>query len=163
MSACGKTTSLDALARGELPPAQALELRTHAAQCARCRHELNWLESEAALFRQRASRDEVRHLWEGVALSSKRPAVDPRRTRRVLVSLAASLLLVAGLSRLTPAPPHASGGFDASSAGWNAEQVSEALSSENVGVGSSPMCSQLPEGWGFWCGPAVPASFVASR
>ena len=162
MSACGKTALLDALCRDELPASQSLELRAHAAQCARCRHELNWLESEAALFRQRASRDEVRHLWEGVALSSKRTD-DARRTRRVLVSLAASLLLVVGLSRLAPSPPHATGGHDAAVEAWSAELASEALSSQSAGVGTSPMCSQLPEGWGFWCGPAVPASFVASR
>ncbi len=162
MSACGKTALLDALTRGELVPAQSLELRAHAAQCARCRHELNWLESEATLFRQRASRDEVRHLWEGVALPS-RSAADPRRTRRVLVSLAASLLLVFGLSRLTPSVPRAHGGADASNAAWSETLVSEALSTENLEVGTSPMCSELPEGWGFWCGPAVPASFVATR
>lgn len=163
MTACGKTQHLDALVSGELTPAVAHELRAHAERCACCRHELNWLESEAALFRQRASRDEVRHLWEGVASRTRLP--DAGRSRRVLVSLAASLLLVAGLSRLAPVVPgFADGAHDASGGpAWEA-LVSESLESPDLRHGSSATsCSQLPEGLGFHCAPVVPASFVATR
>lgn len=162
MSRCGRTNHLEAMVAGELGVTTERELRAHADTCTRCRHELRWLESERRLFRQRASREEVSELWQGVSRRSG-PQVG-RPWVRVMVALAASLLVALGLGRLTlPRHPSAhatagelSGGVDwseASEGGFSSLQPESALT----------VCSTLPEGLGFHCGPAVPASFLASR
>lgn len=153
MSRCTRTAQLDALVQGELSAVEAGEVRAHADACLLCRHELRWLEAEAQLFRQRAGREEVEHLWKDVAARSGL-AASPRPLW-ALASLAAALLVVVGLSRFSPTSR-----IDgrASSA---PEQSEEALMSQPLE--SSDLCSRLPEGLGFHCGPATPASFFASR
>lgn len=145
MSRCGRTSQLESLLSVEQP-----DLRAHAKQCALCRHELNWLESEATLFRQRAGRDEVAHLWAGV---EKRAPVAPSRSwPRVLGAMAAAAAM---LFLATPVKPAA---FD------EGPLESESLMSPVLRFGEEDAaCSRLPSGVGFQCKPVVPASFLASR
>lgn len=150
---CGRTHLLEAVVSGEAPGLE-LEVRAHAASCALCRHELNWLLTEKALFRQRAGRDEVTHLWRGVAQRTSRSQVRP--WSRVLVGLAAAAVMVVGLGRVTQVSYRS---HDVALAA-SAPNESEPLSSEPV---LDERCSKLPTGLGFHCGPAIPASFVASR
>lgn len=160
MSTCGRTAQLESIVTGEASPAQANELRAHAQGCARCRHELNWLESEAKLFRERAARDEVAHLWTGVA--ARRGLSSPRPWSRVLVGLAAMALVVLGAGRLSLEATRSSGGADASVFQEDVG-MSEATMSPALTFDEPQNCSRLPDGVGFRCEPAVPASFVASR
>jgi anti-sigma factor RsiW len=156
MSACGRTHLLDAVVAGEAPVALALELRAHAAQCPRCRHELNWLESEQQLFRQRAGRDEVSHLWKGVAQRSGLEA--PRPWPRVFATLAATLVLAVGVGRLATQRTVTPAGVEPGDA-LQSEQLESAAAASDFRAA----CSTLPTGLGFHCGPAIPASFIASR
>jgi anti-sigma factor RsiW len=155
MSACTRTHLLEGVVNGEAAPGLALEVRAHATRCARCRHELNWLQTEQQLFRQRASRDEVAHLWKGVA---QRVSPSPLRWwPRVLGGLAAVLVLSVVLPSWRTTT-------------WQPEAQPRALQSESEQLESGsalsepePPCSRLPSGLGFHCGPAVPASVLASR
>lgn len=161
MSRCGRTQSMEAVALGEVTGARAEELRAHARECALCRHELNWLESEATLFRHRAGRDEVAQLWAGVAAARALDA--PRPWPRVLAAMAAGLLLLLGAGRLVAAATPLS--HEARAAAEEAEALeTQALMSPvlftNAGDES---CSRLPSGTGFRCEPMVPASFLAAR
>lgn len=157
MSRCGRTSQLEALVRGEVPGPVASDLRAHAKSCAVCRHELNWLESESSLFRQRAGRDEVAHLWAGVA--NKRGLNESRPWSRVLVAMAAAavLALVVGLG--------GAGQRNALSPTRAMDEVFEtdALMSPALILDDAEPCSKLPSGVGFSCSQPVPASFVASR
>lgn len=157
MSRCGRTAQLEAVALGEAPPVVANELRAHAKHCALCRHELNWLESESTLFRQRAGRDEVAELWKGVA--ARRGLSAPRQWPRVLVAMAAAAVLMLLVGHSTP--PSASMATD----GGNGQELLESpmLASPALFFEDSAPCSKLPSGVGFQCSPAVPASFLASR
>jgi hypothetical protein len=156
MSACGRTHLLDAVVAGEAPVALCLELRAHAAHCPRCRHELNWLESEKQLFRQRAGRDEVSHLWKGVA---QRSGIAPSRPwPRVFAALAATLALAVGVGRLATSRTASPQGTEPGDA-LQSEQLESAAAASDFRAA----CSTLPTGLGFHCGPAVPASFLASR
>lgn len=135
----------------------AAELRAHARQCALCRHELNWLESESALFRQRAGRDEVAHLWKGVA--QRRGLQTGRSWPRVLVAMAAAAVLVLLVGRVSPRPE------SLSADGSPTEEAlqSSMLMSPVLFFEAGEPCSKLPSGVGFQCSPVVPASFLASR
>ena len=155
---CGRTVKLEALVAGELPQAQARELRTHALGCSRCRHELNWLESEQALFRQRASREEVAQLWAGVVTRAA-PRATPRAWSRVLVALAASLLLVLAAGRVVLT----AGGDGASTpmVPVDAEHLQSVLAQS---VDLDERCSLgAPGSPGFHCAAPLPASLLASR
>lgn len=159
MSRCGRTSHLEALTRGEMPGPVAIDLRVHARQCAVCRHELNWLESEASLFRQRAGRDEVAHLWAGVA--NKRGLGEGRAWGRVLVAMAAAAVLAlvvgfGGTQRRSLATGHELGGEALESDAL----MSPALFFDEA---DAAPCSKLPSGVGFSCSQPVPASFIASR
>lgn len=143
---------------GDASPATSAELRAHAKQCALCRHELNWLESESTVFRQRAGRDEVAHLWKGVARRSGLET--PRAWPRVLVALAAAAALVLVVGGVAP---------KSVSLATDGNRAEETLESSML---SSPAflffeedepCSKLPTGVGFQCSPVVPASFLAAR
>ena len=160
MSRCGRTQHLEAVALGEAPSAVAAELRAHAKQCALCRHELNWLESESALFRQRAGRDEVAELWKGVAQRSGLQA-PPRAWPRVLVAMAAAAALVLLVGRVAPRP--VSLATDGSRTEEEALESSMLMSPGSFFFESDVPCSKLPSGVGFQCSPVVPASFLASR
>jgi hypothetical protein len=151
---------MEAVALGELTGSRADELRTHARSCALCRHELNWLESEASLFRHRAGRDEVAQLWAGVAASRGLDA--PRPWPRVLAAMAAGLLLLVGAGRLVSTATPLSA--DARAAAEAEALETEALMSPVLfTTAADEACSRLPSGTGFRCEPAVPASFLASR
>jgi hypothetical protein len=160
MSRCGRTAHLEAVALGETSGSAADELRAHAKQCALCRHELNWLESEAAMFRQRAGRDEVAELWKGVA-QRRGMAAPPRAWPRVLVAMAAAaVLFVVGRA----APQQASLATDGSRSVTDETLESSMLMSPAfLFFEPSEPCSKLPSGVGFQCSPVVPASFLASR
>lgn len=156
MSRCGRTHLMEAVALGEASPEVAQALREHATGCPRCRHELRWLETERQLFRQRAGREEVEALWRGV---TARAAVQaPRRRGRVLGALAASALALLGVARFSASPLTAR-----PVAVEEGELESSLLMSPVVLVEAEAPCSRLPTGLGFSCGPAVPASFLASR
>lgn len=158
MSRCGRTAQLESVALGEAPAALANELRSHAKHCALCRHELNWLESESALFRQRAGRDEVAELWKGVA--ERRGLAAPRPWPRVLVAMAAAAVLMLLVGRSTPpAPSMATDGGGSQELLESPMLASPAL----MFFEESAPCSKLPTGVGFQCSPVVPASFLASR
>lgn len=159
MSGCGKTNHLEAMVAGEFGTTSERELRAHAATCTRCRHELNWLESERRLFRQRASREEVSELWQGVA---QRSGLRPGRPWvRVMVALAASVLLALGVGELSLSRHQAQPGNELS--GGVSDWSEGGFSSLETADPPNTVCSTLPEGLGFHCGPAVPASFLASR
>jgi hypothetical protein len=153
MSRCGKTHLLERAVLGEVPDEA---LREHAAGCPRCRHELAWLETETRLFRERAARDEVQHLWQGVAARTEVPRRRPGISR-ALVGLAAGLLVVLGVGRVFIHAPSSSSGRDASIV------VEGALMTENAFTAAQDdLCSRPGQGIGFHCG-YVPASFLASR
>jgi hypothetical protein len=159
MSRCGRTAQLEALAMGEAAPALVAELRAHSKQCALCRHELNWLESESTMFRQRAGRDEVAHLWKGVA--QRRGLEVPRAWPRVLVAMAAAAALVLLVGRVAPKP--VSLATDGSRTEQEALESSMLMSPGSFFFEADEPCSKLPSGVGFQCSPVVPASFLASR
>src|SRR5258708_3014673 len=89
MYSCPTRLLLEAAVLGEAPGGRLTDYEAHAGTCPRCRHELNWLRSEAAMFAQRRAREEVGRLWSGVDTS--RPRV--RRWSRMAVAVAASVLL----------------------------------------------------------------------
>lgn len=159
MSRCGRTAQLEVVVMGETSPLIAAELRAHAKKCALCRHELNWLESESSMFRQRAGRDEVAHLWKGVA---QRSGLDsPRSWPRVMVAMAAAAVLVLMMGRVS-APPVSL----ATDGSRNQEETLESsmlMSPAFLFFEESEPCSKLPTGVGFRCSSVVPASFLASR
>ena len=159
MSRCGRTAQLEAVAMGETSPAVSMELRAHARQCALCRHELNWLETESAMFRQRAGRDEVAELWKGVE-KRRGLSVEPRSWPRVLVAMAAAAVLLVMVGR--SAPQQTSMATDT----LRTEETLESsmlMSPAFLFFEPSEPCSKLPSGVGFQCSPVVPASFLASR
>lgn len=153
MSPCGRTHQLEAVVLGESSVVAAAELRAHAQHCPRCRHELNWLETESTLFRQRAGRDEVAHLWAGVATRSQLEA--PRPWVRMLTALAAAAVLVlfAGRAVSVRGPSLATAQAFAQEA-----LETDALMSPALFVEGTEPCSKLPSGLGFHCSAPVLAS-----
>ncbi len=149
MSRCNKTHLLEGAVRGEQPLEPLVE---HAQDCPRCRHELQWLETERKLFRERAAREEVEQLWAGMA---KRGVVAPRRSaRRALLALAAGLLMVVGASRMAGHLPSSSADRDAS-----VSDRFEALMTENAfSPERAELCSRADGTIGFHCGGYVLAS-----
>ncbi|MFZ5445915.1 MAG: anti-sigma factor family protein [Myxococcota bacterium] len=140
MSRCGRTQQLEAVVSGEAPAALCAELRAHATHCPLCQHELNWLESERTLFRQRAGREEVARLWDG--LTARQRASQGRRWGRVLAAMAAAALLALFAGRGTPwAPPAIDDG----------PLESDALMSPVLALTNEAPCSKLPSGVGFQC------------
>ncbi|MFO0596725.1 MAG: hypothetical protein U0228_15515 [Myxococcaceae bacterium] len=159
MSRCGRTSQLEALVRGEVPGPVDADLRAHARQCAVCRHELNWLETESTLFRQRAGRDEVAHLWAGIEAKNRSSRLSQGRSwPSMLVAMAAAVVLavVVGRVGLLATPVHAT-------ASSNEALETDALMSPALELGEEVPCSKLPSGVGFSCSLPVPASFIASR
>lgn len=153
MSRCGRTSQLEALVQGELRGGLDVDLRAHAKQCAVCRHELNWLESERSLFRQRAGRDEVAELW---AENERRRGVTPERPwGRVLMGMAAAAVLAVVVGTGSPR--------SVSVASSTEPLETDALMSPALMLDDDAPCSKLPSGMGFQCAPPVPASFIASR
>ncbi len=157
---CGRTHLLEAMVQGELAQAIADELRLHAASCAKCHHELNWLLTEKKLFRTRSGREEVQHLWAAVSQRVS-PQPPPRRWSRVALAFAASLLAVVGGHEMSRRSPQSSSGVDASIVLQSEPLESEPMMSNDVATDEA--CSRLPSGLGFHCGPALPMSVLASR
>lgn len=155
MTRCARAQHLEAVALGEAPLSVDADVRSHVKQCASCRHELRWLETESTLFHQRASRDEVATLWSGVA-ERRGLAEAPWRWSRAVMALAATVALMVGLGQLTA--PRSAGSSAA------AEPLeSDALMSPALFLDDPTPCSRLPSGMGFSCSQPVPASFLASR
>jgi anti-sigma factor RsiW len=150
---CAKTSLLEALVANEVGPAEARELRAHAAGCACCKHELRWLESEVALFRQRAGRDEVAHLWAGIEQRTEL-APPPPAWARGLLTLAAAAVVVLSVSQLWPgARPVTSD-----------PEAGESMSVDGTLLTSQEICSHAEGGeLGFHCGAALPDDVLASR
>jgi anti-sigma factor RsiW len=148
---CGRPGLLEAHTRSELTAVAASELEAHVATCARCRHELNWLRTERALFRARAGRDEVAHLWQGVAA---RTAPRPSRLSRFAVALAASALALLAMQQLVRAPIAAT---------VDEPTQSEPFASEPIESTDPTACSRLPEGLGFRCTMSISDEALASR
>lgn len=159
MSACHRTEELEALALGETQGVAAAELSTHVQHCALCRHELNWLQTEATLFRQRASRAHVQQLWNTHLNASSRRRRFRRASSRMLMALVAALFLLATVRWVATSRP--AGGMSRESS----DEILESSPLMSFMDSTSPeeACSRLPSGLGFHCGPAVPASFVAMR
>lgn len=151
MSRCGRAGKLEAAVMGELPAAQGQELLAHAEHCKSCHTEKAWLETEKALFRQRAVRDEVQKLWAGVEQRSGRQAGRQRRWSGFALAVAASLLFMLGISgrmvetRSEATAEHPAGSFESMSF--------EVMSADfQVGRGSDdPPCTRLKPGVGFRC------------
>lgn len=148
MSRCGKTDQLEALAMGELSLARATELEVHTAHCAVCHHELNWLKSERLMFEQRLAREHVSQLWEGFAQKRAAPARRQRAWGRLAMAIAASTVLMLGLSAKTRSEVTESASLDAP------------MSLEEMSRETRLDCSALKPGVGFACGPYLPASFA---
>jgi hypothetical protein len=92
MNGCPSRHHLEAAVLGEAHDGYLHELDAHASGCARCRHELNWVRTETALFAQRAARQEVSRLWEGIEHDT---APRRRTVARGLLALVASIALAA--------------------------------------------------------------------
>lgn len=74
---------LEALLAGTLDADAAARVEAHAAACATCRDELQWLRAEAELMaRRRAAAPEVRpQIWQGIAERLAPPATAADRSR----------------------------------------------------------------------------------
>ena len=153
MSRCGKTEQLEALVMGELKPARITELEQHTSRCAACHHELNWLKSERLMFEQRLARAEVRQLWVGFAAKRDAPARSESWGRWAMALAASALVLVGLTARLQSPRLEAGSSFEAS-----APMSLEEMSRDSGPTGRD--CSQLQPGTGFACGPLLPASFA---
>lgn len=157
MSRCGRTQSLEAAVMGEVPHAAAIELYTHAQHCAVCRHELQWLESERVLFRQRSGREEVDHVWKAVVERRSLQEKVRRGSRTVVAFATAAAVLIFGV-HLTSQPMKLA-------ADVRAEETfeSSSLMSPVLFIEREEACSRLPSGIGFQCSPTLPTSVLASR
>jgi hypothetical protein len=105
---CLPRERLESAVMGEAPEGLLSDIEQHAEGCARCRHELSWLRTEVVLFSQRAAREEVSRLWEGVA---KEPDVRrPRRISRALLAIAASVFVAITVGGKLLVHQHSRGG-----------------------------------------------------
>ncbi len=153
---------LEALLRDELPLAERVAVQAHVGHCPRCRHELNWLQSERALFQQRQAPDDVAELWAALEARAQ-PAKVARRpvsqAGRLALSFAAMLVVLVGVSQALVVSAPA----DRLGAGWPGLATSEVatLESRESASAGEPLCSRLPDGVGFRC--LVQASFIATR
>ncbi len=159
MSKCGRTHLLEAMTAGEVPAPLETELRAHASGCARCRHELSWLDSEQRLFRHRAGRDEVAQLWRGIEARTPLLRRGPSM-HRVMVALAAALLVVLGMGRMSVTRPTA-GTSQSVSSDDELQTINELMFMSSEDPQTS--CSRLTPGLGFTCGAPAQSSVLASR
>lgn len=165
---CDRDQLLEALVGGELRGGAADELQSHLKRCARCRHELNWLRTEASLLRQRAGREEVAHLWNRWGPeSASRP---PRGWRPMAASVGLVAVLLALLVGVMRLPSHVDDAEPPPALPMLVSQPTEITPGdmsefhpERDGESASRRCSMLPEGLGFHCGPVHRADALASR
>ena len=150
MSRCGKTEQLEALVMGELNMARTTELEMHTSRCAACHHELNWLKSERLMFEQRLAREQVEQLWDGFAAKRAAPVQRQRAWGRWAMAIAASAVLLLGVSAKTRTGQLQEHG----------SSFESAMSLEEMSRDTGRDCSELRPGMGFACGPYLPASFA---
>ncbi len=150
MKSCPSRLQLESAVLGEAPAGRLTELDAHAESCARCRHELNWLRAESALFAQRHARDEVSRLWESV--DSKSTAKRSRGLTRAMLAIAASLLVAIAVGRVGTG---SRGGSHKS-----LEPVPMSLEMMSVDQGSSGVATMpcYTPGFGIACGEVEYAS-----
>jgi anti-sigma factor RsiW len=91
MKTCPTRLQLEAAVLGEVHEGRVAELDAHADGCPRCRHELNWLRTESALFAQRTAREEVSKLWE--AVDARASAKRTGSITRTMLAIAASVMV----------------------------------------------------------------------
>jgi len=159
MSKCGRTHLLEAMTAGEVPGPLETELRAHASGCARCHHELSWLESEQRLFRQRAGRDEVQQLWRGV--EQRAPVLRSSTLNRLLVAMAAALLVVLGVGRVGL---HSPAEGSAMSENPSSDELLQSFNELMFMSSEDPQSScWLRPGVGFTCSATTQSTALASR
>jgi hypothetical protein len=66
---------LEALARGELAPAQAVSIDAHLAECESCQRELSWIRAESGLLARRPRPSLPPDLWRNI--EAQLPLVPP--------------------------------------------------------------------------------------
>ncbi len=153
--------ALDALAAGELGPAEAAQVQGHADRCPRCRHELAWLKTESALFEQRALRQATGAWTNEGRLRTKPPAEGPG-PYWARWAVAAGLLLLAAGGRTGPMSRPVESAREAEEISDSALQASvdpqELIASLERQAGA---CLLATPGIGLACSPApeVEASF----
>jgi Putative zinc-finger len=136
---CRQTELLDQLAAGELSLPEAGALKAHLGECAVCRNEFRWLQTEYQIVAQR--RDAV--------LAAR--ARTPLSWRHGIAIAAAAILAVAFAHTRTDLSNGA-----ASHGPFESTEIPVLESRE-----SAPRsCSVLPEGLGFHC--SLPVNVVAS-
>ncbi len=137
---CRQTEHLEKLAAGEVLPLEANALHAHLSECAVCRNEFRWLQTEYQLVAQRRAS----------SLAARAPA--PLSWRHGIAIAAAAVLAVA---------------FAQSRSDLSVEAIAyEPFESREMPVLESKesmprRCSVLPEGLGFHC--SLPVNIVASR
>lgn len=99
--------ALEALALGELDEARAREVEAHAADCASCKRELEWLRAERELMSRRAADQEPvpPELWRGIEARITPPA-QPQKDRWVWIGSAVAIAAAAALLLVWKAPKH---------------------------------------------------------
>jgi len=151
MKPCPSRLQLESAVLGDAPAGRLGEYDAHASSCARCRHELNWLRAESALFAQRHAREEVSRLWETV--DAKNASKRGRGLTRVMLAIAASLLVAIAAGRFgsgSRGGPHKS-----------SEPVPMSLEMMSVDQGGSGELATMPcytPGFGIACGEVEYAS-----
>lgn len=159
MSLCGRTALLESVVIDGAPQALEAELRAHARVCARCGHELAWLETERTLFRQRASREVVAALFESLP-ATRSPETARRRWVRLSAALAASVLVALAAGRLLGGSRAHTSSDESGEWGMSGPVASMPLPPQ---ASSEALCSLMPQDMGFQCGPVISASVLASR
>lgn len=101
MTGCNHDDLLE-LARGELSPDRAEEVASHAADCADCGRELQWLRTERALFRAQTATP-ASHVWQGIErrIVIAREEKRVRRQRWLQVGAASTVVAAAAAFLLT--------------------------------------------------------------
>lgn len=151
MKSCPSKLQLESAALGELHESRIVELETHAEGCGRCRHELNWLRTESALFAQRTAREEVSRLWEGVAATAV-----PKRSfglTRSVLALAASALIAFAVAGRVAASLRGGGGAHGAR-----EAVPMSLETMSVDQSQPATMPCYTPGFGIACGEVQYAS-----
>jgi predicted anti-sigma-YlaC factor YlaD len=99
--------ALEALALGELDETRAREVEAHAADCASCKRELEWLRAERELMSRRAADQEPvpPELWRGIEARIAPPA-QPQSHRWVWVGGAVAIAAAAALLLVWRQPRH---------------------------------------------------------
>lgn len=145
MSRCGKTAKLEAWVDGELSVSEATALKLHTERCAVCTHEHRWLQTEKALFEQRASREWSQPYWSRFAKDVSR-----KRLWALTAAVAAGwVMFIVAQSELRSS--HVPRGTE------HSVEMSQEVASVEVDVA----CHSWFGSVGDSCGPAVLATFAS--